>query len=111
MRIHFTCTTNKPYIAINNLVFTLPNGTSITVDRDETEHDIEGTEVFMTWNTCYLWAINDCNIFGAEGKYIKGAYELSEFKRLIQNATYHFELEDDVEDEDYRVTIEELTIE
>ena len=110
MRIYFTCETNKKYVAINTLVFTLPNGTQVKVDREETEHDFDGNELFMTWNDCYLWSINDCNVFGFDGKHIKGSYEVAEFKRLIQNATYTFELEDDV-DNDYSVTISELTIE
>ena len=110
MRIYFTCETNKNYVAINTLVFTLPNGTQVKVDREETEHDFDGKELFMTWNDWYLWSINDCNVFGFDGKHIRGSYEIAEFKRLIQNATYTFELEDDV-DKDYSVTISELTIE
>lgn len=110
MKIYFTCSTNKKYVAINTLVFTLPNGTTIKVDRDNTLYDFEGEELNMSWEGCYLWSINDCNLFGCEGKYIKGSYELSEFKRLIQNATYTFELEEDA-DEDYKVSIEEISIE
>ena len=42
MRIYFTCETNKNEVAINTLVFTLPNGTQIKVDREETEYDFDG---------------------------------------------------------------------
>ena len=111
MRIEFKCRTNKDYVAINTLIFKLGDSTEIAVDRDETEYDIENGRLFMTWNNCYLWSINNCNVFGCEGKYIKGNYELAEFKRLVQNASFTFELEEDVKDDDYDINILEITIE
>lgn len=110
MDICFTCKTNKDYVAINTLIFKLPNGTEITVDRDDTEYDIQGLDLTMVWRNCYLWAINDCNVFGFNGKYIKGNYERAEFKRLIERSTVSFMLEEDV-DEDYKVEILEMSIE
>jgi hypothetical protein len=109
MRIYFTCKTNKECMAINSLVFTLPNGVTVKVDRDETDFDFEGNVLTMVWKSCYLWSVDDCNIFGFEGKHISGSYELSEFKRFIQGATYDFELEEDA-GEDYKVTILQMDI-
>ena len=111
MRITFTCTTNKEYVAINTLIFTLPNETTITVDRDITEYDIVDGKLTMDWNDCYLWAINDCNIFTHmcdAGFYIDKEECIEEFKKLVENATINFDLEDDA-DEDYVVENIDIT--
>jgi hypothetical protein len=113
MQMSFTCTTNKPYTMINKAVFTLDNGTRISVDRDETdfvnEISEDGTtrELTMDWDNCYLWDVNDRNIFCDEdgnGLYLYD-YALEEFKKLINGAKVEFELEDDAPDEDYEVKI------
>ena len=117
MRISFTCTTNKPYTMINTLVFTLKNGTTITVDRDNTDFTNEPADdprqpgkLTMDWNGCYIWAINEKCVFGPEGCHIYDDEAIEEFKALIHGADVQFELEDDAPDEDYWVTIESLVI-
>ena len=102
---------------INTLMFTLKNGTTITVDRDETEFTNEPTDdprkdrnLTMDWNDCYLWAINEHNVFGSKGYHIYDDYGIGEFKTLVREADVQFELEDDAPDQDYWVTIESLAI-
>ena len=111
MKISFDCRTNKDYVAINTCVFTLPNGTTLTVDRDETEYDIVDGKLKMVWNNVYLWAINDCNIFTHmcdAGFYIEKEECIEEFKKLVENAKISFELESDA-DEDYTVDDIDIT--
>lgn len=112
MKISFRIKTNKPYVMINTLKINLLNGTVITIDRKETEFSSEesdGTRS-MIWRNCYLWAINEQNIFGVEGYSIVDEYSLKEFLGLIKNSTLTFELEDDVPDEDYKVEIVDFCI-
>lgn len=117
MWISFTCTTNKPYTMINTLVFTLKKGTTITVDRNETDFTNEPAdeprkdrELTMDWSDCYLWAINEKCVFGPEGCHIYDDGAIEEFKALVRGADARFELEDDAPDEDCWVTIESLVI-
>lgn len=116
MRISFTCRTNKPYTMINALKLRLKNGTSITVDRKESNitnepaEDGLGRDLTMEWRSCYLWAINDYNIFGEEGLYLNDPYSIDEFRKLVKEANVWFELEDDAPDEDYDVRILNLSI-
>ena len=107
MRIEFECQTNKDYVMINTLKFRLPGSdTVITVDRDETEYDITPSgKLTMVWNSCYLWAINDYNIFGCNGLHITDMDAVNEFKRLVADAGAQLELEDDAPDSDYEVNI------
>ncbi len=108
MRINFIAGTNKDYVAINTCIFTLKNGTEITVDRQETNYTINGKELAMTWSGCYLWAINGLNVF--DGKPPKSECQDEESIRLLQSAvSARFELEDDA-DEDYYVGIAECSI-
>ena len=109
MNINFKCETNKDYVAINTLVIKLRNGGVIQVDRDQTEYDIQGLDLDMTWRNCYLWTLNDKNIFGEEGYYITEETSVEDFKELISNATYSFLLEEDM-DEDYIVQIRSMEI-
>lgn len=108
MRISFRCSTNRNYVAINTVKFVLPTGSTITVDRDETEFDINGSELTMTWKHCYLWAIDGNNIF-TEGAYITDG---AGFEDLVANSKVIFELEEDCEDcaEDYEVNVLEYSI-
>ena len=122
MRISFTCTTNKPYTRINTAVFTLKNGTTVTVDRDESDFLNEPSEeagnpreLTMDWVGCYIWAINDCNIFGSNGFHLYDVDAIEEFKSLVQDAAVSFELEDDAPDDDdtdipYEVNIKGYSI-
>ena len=107
MRITFYCKTNRDYCAINVAKFILPNGTTLTVDRTRTEWNIVENkgkgigDLTMTWCHCYLWQINGNTIFSDEA-YITDS---SGFEDLIADARVIFELEDDVEDEDYEVDV------
>lgn len=102
MRLSFNCTTNHDYVAINTLKLMLPTGSTITVDRSMTQFNVDGDKLVMEWHGCYLWAIDDHNIFGAGGCHDITA---NEFQDLTEGAYVFFELEDDV-DPDYFVTIE-----
>ena len=54
MRITFKCRTNKDYVAVNTAKFILPTGSTITVDRDNTEWDVQDGELTMVWRHCYI---------------------------------------------------------
>ena len=103
MDISFLCKTNSDKCMINTAVFTMPNGTRLTIDRTETEYlfDKDGF-MHMTWKHCYLWAINDCYIFGDKLAYLDFERDVSE---LFNCSTLEFELEDDafLDCPDYKV--------
>ena len=100
MRITFKCRTNKDYVAVNTAKFILPTGSTITVDRDNTEWDVQDGELTMVWRHCYIWAIDGNNIF-TEGAYITDG---ANFEDLVADARIVLELEDDT-DEDYYVNV------
>ena len=106
MDVTFKCKTNKNYVAINTLSIKLPNGSILQLDRDTTEYDLEGQDLSMTWRNCYLWSLDDCNIFGEEGYYVKN---VEEFRELINRSGSQFILEEDT-DKDYTVLIESFTL-
>ena len=105
MRITFKCRTNKDYVAVNTAKFILPTGSTITVDRDNTEWDVQDGELTMVWRHCYIWAIDGNNIF-TEGAYITDG---ANFEDLVADAKIVLELEDDT-DEDYYVNVLECRI-
>ena len=105
MRITFICRTNKNYVAINTAKFILPTGSTITIDRDETEWDINNNELSMVWRRCYVWAIDGNNIF-TEGAYITDG---ANFEDLVSNARIMLEVEEDADD-DYEVDVVEWRI-
>jgi hypothetical protein len=84
----------------------LPSGGTITIDRDHTEFSVNGNRLTMTWYGCYLWAIDDHNIFGDYGCHDINVEELK--NAVMSGASIFFELEDDVDDSDYYVTLEEI---
>lgn len=108
MRITFKCETTKDYCAINVAKFILPSGTSLTVDRTRTEYEINNVtgDMTMTWYGCYLWAINNNTIFTDE-TYITDS---DGFEDLVYDARVQFELDEDVEDDDYEVTVFDWSI-
>jgi hypothetical protein len=98
MQINFKAKTNKDYCRINTATFTLRDGGTVTVDRDETEYTIEDGVLSMTWNNVYLWKIDGVNIVD-ESPYLN-----DHFADFFSTATsVELELEDDA-DEDYSVT-------
>ena len=112
MKIEFVCKTNKEYVMINTLLLTLKSGAVLTIDRDETLYDIdEKGNLSMTWEGCYLWALDGFNIFSSE--YYCGVrpadFEKNEFIKLTEGAGASFELEDDA-DEDYEVELVSYSI-
>lgn len=112
MRIEFTGTTNKDYVMINTAKFKLKSGSVITVDRGETDWSIDNGRLEMEWLGCYIWAIDDMNIFDQEDEYghpVNTYYAMTEFKKLVEGAELKLELEDDA-DEDYEVKIESWNI-
>lgn len=109
MRIEFKCRTNKDYVAINTLKVVLPSKAVLTIDRNNTEYGFDGNELSMVWKGCYLWAVSDCNIFGAEGYFMEDEESIKEFKRLIKGSKFFFELDEDV-DEDYIVHIDNVMV-
>ena len=100
MRITFKCRTNKDYVAVNTAKFILPTGSTITVDRDSTEWDVQDGDLTMVWRQCYIWAIDGNNIF-TDGAYITDG---ANFEDLVADAKIVLELEDDT-DEDYYVNV------
>ena len=110
LKIDFLCETNSDKCMINTAVFTMPNGTRLTIDRTETEYSFgEYGHMHMTWKNCYLWAINDCCIFGDRLAYLDIERDLSE---LLCGSTLEFELEDDafLDCPDYKVKCISYTI-
>lgn len=101
MRIVFTCKTNRNICAVNTAKFTLPTGTTITVDRTSTEWDIHSGILTMKWGCCYLWAIDGNTLFEEDVAYIT---DFDGFSDLIADAKLTLELEDDV-DEGYEVEV------
>lgn len=60
MRLGFNVKTNESVPMINTAIFELPDGTRITIDRDETEYASEIMEdgsykQRMLWKGCYAW--------------------------------------------------------
>lgn len=99
MTIAFTCKTNKDTVMVNKLIVTLPGGTTLGIDREQTEYSIVNGTLDMEWVRPYLWCINDCNIFGGDGyAYLE---DENEVRTLFQTAEkLELELEDDA-GEDY----------
>lgn len=106
MRITFICNTNKDYVMINTVKMTLASGSVLTIDRKRTEYSIEGDRLDMTWDDCYLWAIDDQHIFGDNGAWF---YNQGDIQKLFKGVSVEFELEDDA-DENYKVDIIECHI-
>ena len=106
MRICFECRTNKDYVMINTLTVMTPDRTRITFDRRETDYDISEDGILdMEWVGVYIWAINDCNIFGDVGCFPdEGERTMEEIIHLLKGGVATFDLEDDA-DEDYSVEI------
>lgn len=101
MKISFMCKTNMPQepVMINTVIFHLKDGSYITVDRDETEVDVDRDGIFhMLWSGCYIWNINDRNIFGDNGYHIYDEDAIEEFKSLVSGVTAEFEVEGDAEE-------------
>lgn len=97
MNIEFTAKTNKSYCMINTVTFRLPEGTTLTIDREITDYSIEDGELSMVWEHCYIWEINGVNIFDREFPLNSDAASLLETAELIC-----VDLEDDA-DPDYYV--------
>jgi len=92
IRIAFKCRTNLNICMINTAKFILPNGTVLTVDRTDTEYTAENGLLNMTWKNCYLWAINDCCIFGDYLAYLDMPRDMND---LLKGTKVEFEIEDD----------------
>jgi len=110
MDIEFTCTTNRDICMINTADFCLSNGTSITIDRDNTEWSIEGNTLSMTFKNCYLWGINGFNIFDGSSLVYLTDYGTEEFRKLVEDSTVFLELEDDAPYDDYKVEVTGFSI-
>lgn len=100
MRLAIRAKTNKDYVMINTAKVTLPDGNILTIDRSLTEYDIDNRILVMTWQSCYLWAINNINLFE------NIAYLSSDdgFNKILNNGKLEFELEEDA-DPDYKVKV------
>jgi hypothetical protein len=105
MRIEFRGKTNKDYCMVNTAQFKLPNGSIVTIDRDETIYAIVDDTLNMEWEGCYLWAISDYYIFD-QPAYLNN----TEAIELFKSATLiYLELEDDADD-DYEITDIEFSV-
>ena len=69
MRINFSCKTNKDYVMVNTLKVQLNSGSVLTLDRHNTEYSISDPDkageclLDMEWRNCYLWAIDEENLW------------------------------------------------
>lgn len=103
MILNITGKTNKNYVMINTAKLTLPDGNVLTIDRDETDYSIEDGNICMNWDSCYLWAVNDIDMFMVNA-YLDGDNE--ELISILNQGKLKLELEDDA-DSDYKVKVEE----
>ena len=103
MRLNITAKTNKEYVMINTAKLTLPDGNVLTIDRDATEYSIENGDLCTNWDYCYLWAVNDIDLF-INKAYLDGDNE--ELVSILNKGELELELEDDA-DSDYKVKVEE----
>lgn len=103
MILNITGKTNKDYVMINTAKLTLPDENVLTIDRDKTEYSIEDGKICMNWDYCYLWAVNDIDIFIVKA-YLDG--DNKELISILNQGTLELELEDDA-DPDYVVEVEE----
>lgn len=109
MDIKFECYTTSKEIYINIAEFHLADGTVITIDRDSTNTEIDNHKATITWENCYLWALNGRNIF-EDNTYIDDDYNISEFKELVKNAYVELIKEDDFPS-DYILEVQKFEIE
>jgi len=100
MILRFKAKTNKDYVAINTALFRTENGGLIEVDRHWTEYTIKDGVLDMTWNECYLHSLDGHHIFSDE---IPDDSEDEVRKLLMDSEFVRFEIEEDVDDEDYFV--------
>lgn len=98
MRIEFTAKTNKDYLMVNEAIFHLKTGGTLTLDRESTEYTIEDGNLSMEWFNIYLWAINDIAIFINEPT----AFVNESIANLLEGSWVELILEDDA-DEDYAI--------
>ena len=101
---------NKKYVMINTIIFKLPNGSSITLDRETTEYSVSKADPYKTkyyqylitinWKGCYIWAINGYNLWD-NPTLITNYIELA---RLIEEAEIEIVLEEDA-GSDYEVEL------
>ena len=103
MILNITGKTNKDYVMINTAKLTLPDGNVLTIDRDNTEYSIEDGNICMNWDYCYLWAVNDIDMFMVNA-YLDG--DNKELISILNQGKLELELEDDA-DPDYVVEVDE----
>ena len=100
MQLNITGKTNHNYCMVNTAIFHLQGGGTITLDRKETQYSIHDGIIDMDWIDLYLWAVNQCNIFGSD---YYTEFDPEELCSLLKGAWLYLELEDDA-DEDYKIT-------
>ena len=100
---------NKNYVMINTIIFKLPNGTTITVDRNKTEYSITKANpseaaydylITIDWKECYICTINGHHLWFDPSPIM----DYEEFSELIKDAEVEFELEEDA-GPDYRIDL------
>lgn len=104
MRLVIEGKTNKDTVMINTAKIKLPSGNIYTINRCFTEYTVDAAtgHLSMTWEVCYLHAINDIYLF------YNVAYLSSDsgFQDVLNKGTLELEFEDDA-DPDYKVEVEE----
>lgn len=100
MRLEIYGKTNHNYCLINTAIFHLKDGGTLTLDRKETEFSVEDGRLSMLWKGVYIWVLNGEN-FALAGEIEPDTKALV---KLLTGARIELELEDDIPDEDYRVT-------
>ena len=93
MNLHFSCSTNAKEVYVNTANFTLKSGSVLTIDRKMTEYSVIDGRLEMDWYDCYLWAIDDENIFGDDEAILKDTDAVS--KLLSDAPRCELNIEDD----------------
>lgn len=111
MKIHFSGKATHNYVMINTLKVRLKSGTILTLDRNETSfsYDCASRKYSMDWYRVYIWAIDSLNIFGDWGYHFTQS-SLEDLQKLLKESECWFELEDDVPDADYAISIEHIDV-
>lgn len=92
MNIYFKAKVKGDFdsMEINTAIFTLKNGTTITIDRKSTSYYVSKDGIMkMAWNDVYVWAVNRLHIFNE----VDTNLSKNNMKKLLDEATVSFETE------------------
>lgn len=93
--IEFLANTNSEQCFVNDAIFHLKEGGTITIDREKTEYTSENGKLHMIWKNVYLWAVNEWNILDG---YNLAYCSASGLVNLLEDAWVELEIDDDAEE-------------